>query len=161
MYVKSNITNKLKNKEKAMNIVKFKKNADIFDDTLKSIFQKPLFPNWESAMTSSFVPKVRISEDKDNFFINMEIPGMKKEDIKVAVENNMLTVNGVKKHEKKTEETNLITNEIYFGEFSRSFNLSDDIKIDAIDAEVKDGVLFITLPKVEEAKPVVKEISIK
>lgn len=144
-----------------MNLVKFKKNADLFDDTLKSIFQTPLLSNWENAMNANFVPKVRISEDKDNFFINMEIPGLKKEDVKVAVENRVLTVNGVKKHEKKTEETNLITNEIYYGEFSRSFNLSDDIKIEGIVAEVKDGVLFITLPKVEEAKPVVKEISIK
>lgn len=144
-----------------MNLVKFKRNADFLDDTLKSIFQTPLFTNWENAVSSNFVPKVRISEDKDNFFINMEIPGLKKEDIKVAVENKTLTVNGVKKHEKKTEETNLITNEIYYGEFSRSFNLSDDIKIEAIDAEVRDGLLFITLPKVEEAKPVVKEISIK
>ncbi len=144
-----------------MNLVKFKRNADFLDDTLKSIFQTPLFTNWENAVSTNFVPKVRISEDKDNFFINMEIPGLKKEDIKVAVENKTLTVNGVKKHEKKTEETNLITNEIYYGEFSRSFNLSDDIKIEAIDAEVKDGLLFITLPKVEEAKPVVKEISIK
>ncbi len=144
-----------------MNLVKFKRNADFLDDTLKSIFQTPLFTNWENAVSTNFVPKVRISEDKDNFFINMEIPGLKKEDIKVAVENKTLTVNGVKKHEKKTEETNLITNEIYYGEFSRSFNLSDDIKIEAIDAEVRDGLLFITLPKVEEAKPVVKEISIK
>jgi HSP20 family protein len=144
-----------------MNLVKFKKNADLFDDTLKSIFQTPLFSNWENALSANFVPKVRISEDKDNFFINMEIPGLKKEDIKVAIENKVLTVNGVKKHEKKTEETNLITNEIYYGEFSRSFNLSDDIKIDAINAEVKDGLLFITLPKVEEAKPVIKEIDIK
>ncbi|MBX7044001.1 MAG: Hsp20/alpha crystallin family protein [Ignavibacteria bacterium] len=144
-----------------MNLVKFKRNPDFIDDTLKSIFQTPLFTNWENAVSTNFVPKVRISEDKDNFFINMEIPGLKKEDIKVAVENKTLTVNGVKKHEKKTEETNLITNEIYYGEFSRSFNLSDDIKIDAIDAEVKDGLLHITLPKVEEAKPVVKEISIK
>ncbi len=144
-----------------MNLVKFKRNADLFDDTLKSILQTPLFTNWENAMSTNFVPKVRISEDKDNFFINMEVPGLKKEDIKVAIENNVLTVNGVKKHEKKTEETNLITNEIYFGEFSRSFNLSGDIKLDAIEAEVKDGVLFVTLPKVEEAKPVVREISLK
>ncbi|MBK9228216.1 MAG: Hsp20/alpha crystallin family protein [Ignavibacteria bacterium] len=144
-----------------MNIVKFKKGSDLINDPLKTIFQSPLFSNWENALSTNFVPKVRISEDKDNFYINMEIPGLKKEDIKVAIEDKMLTINGVKKHEKKTEETNLITNEIYYGEFSRSFNISDDIKIDGIDAEVRDGVLFITLPKVEEAKPVVKEISVK
>ena len=91
----------------------------------------------------------------------MELPGMTKEDVKISIENNVLSINGIKKQEKKTEETNLIVNEIYFGEFSRTFNLSNDIKIDSIDAEYKDGILNITLPKVEEAKPIVKEISIK
>ena len=145
-----------------MNIVKFKKDSDLIADTFKSIINSPVFGNWENlASATNYIPKVRISEDKDNFFINMEIPGMTKEDVKISIENNVLSVNGIKKQEKKTEETNLIVNEIYFGEFSRNFNLSNDIKIDSIDAEYKDGILNITLPKVEEAKPVVKEISIK
>ena len=145
-----------------MNIVKFKRDSDLLNDTFKSIFNSPLFSSWENANPSSnYVPKVRISEDKDNFYISAEMPGMTKEDIKISVENNVLLINGVKKQEKKTEETNLITNEIYYGELSRSFNLSNDIKVDSIGAEFKDGTLNITLPKVEEAKPVVKEISIK
>lgn len=153
---------KFKKGDKAMNIVKFKKDTDLFNDTFKSIFNSPLFSGWETLNpVSNYVPKVRISEDKDNFFIKAEMPGMTKEDVKMSIENNVLSINGVKKQEKKTEETNLITNEIYYGEFSRSFNLSNDIKIDAIEAEFRDGVLNITLPKVEEAKPVVKEISIK
>lgn len=145
-----------------MNIVKFKKDTDLITDTFKSIINSPVFGNWEGLNpVSNYMPKVRISEDKDNFYINMEIPGMTKEDVKISIENNVLSVNGTKKQEKKTEETNLIVNEIYFGEFSRNFNLSNDIKIDSIDAEYNNGVLNITLPKVEEAKPVVKEISIK
>lgn len=145
-----------------MNIVKFKKDADLISDTFKSIINSPVFSSWEGLNpVSNYTPKVRISEDKDNFYIKMEIPGMTKEDVKISIENNVLSVNGVKKQEKKTEETNLIVNEIFFGEFSRNFNLSNDIKIDSIDAEYNNGVLNITLPKVEEAKPVVKEISIK
>ncbi|MBK8983890.1 MAG: Hsp20/alpha crystallin family protein [Ignavibacteria bacterium] len=145
-----------------MNIVKFKKDSDLLNDTFKSIFTSPLFGQLENFNpNTNFLPKVRITEDRDNFFINMEIPGMTKEDVKISVENNILSVNGVKKQEKKTDDTNLITNEIYYGEFSRSFNLSKEIKIDSIDAEYKEGMLNITLPKVEEAKPVVKEINIK
>lgn len=145
-----------------MNIVKFKKDTDLFNDTFKNIFNSPLFTNWENMNpASNYIPKVRITEDRDNFFIKVELPGMTKEDVKMAIEDNVLSINGVKKQEKKTEETNLITNEIFYGEFSRSFNLSNDIKIDSIEAEFKDGVLHITLPKVEEAKPVVKEINIK
>lgn len=145
-----------------MNIVKFKKDSDLINDTFKTVFNSPLFGNWENLYPSSnYIPKVRISEDRDNFYIKMEMPGMTKEDVKITVENNVLSVNGVKKQEKKTEETNLITNEIYYGEFSRTFNLTNDIKVDLIDADYKDGILNITLPKVEEAKPVVKEINIK
>jgi HSP20 family protein len=145
-----------------MHVVKFKKDSDLINDTFNTIFNSPLFSNWDSLnQTSNYIPKVRISEDKDNFHISMEIPGIAKEDVKLSVENNVLSVTGVKKETKKTEETNLIINEVYTGEFSRNFNLSNDIKIDAIDAEYKDGVLNITLPKVEEAKPVVKQINIK
>ncbi|MEO8447356.1 MAG: Hsp20/alpha crystallin family protein [bacterium] len=102
-----------------------------------------------------------ISEDKDNFHIKLELPGITKEDVKLSVENDVLTVTGNKKQEAKTEETNLIVNEIYYGEFSRTFNLSKDIKIESIDAEFREGVLNITLPKIEEVKPIVKEINIK
>ncbi len=145
-----------------MNLVKFKKDSDLINDTLKSVFNSPLFSNWENLnLTSNYIPKVKISENRDNFSIKMELPGLTKEDIKISVENNVLSVSGTKKEEIKTEDTNLIMNELYYGEISRNFNLSKDIKIDAIDAEFKDGVLNLTLPKVEEAKPVVKEINIK
>ena len=145
-----------------MNVVKFSKDSEIIKDTFKSIINSPLFQDLEKVNTNSkYLPKVRITEDKDNFFIKMEVPGVSKEDVKISVEDSVLTVKGTKKQEIKTEETNLIINEIYFGEFSRDFNLSNDVKIESIDAEYNDGVLKITLPKIEEAKPVVKEISIK
>jgi HSP20 family protein len=145
-----------------MNVVKFKKNSDLISDTLNTVFSSPLFEKWENLNPAgNFTPKVNISENRDNFRIKLELPGLTKENVKLAVENNVLTVTGSKKEETKTEDTNTIVNEIYYGEFSRNFNLSKDIKIDSIDAEFKDGVLNITLPKVEEAKPVVKEINIK
>lgn len=145
-----------------MNLVKFKKNSDLISDTLNTVFNSPLLSTWENlSPIKDFTPKVNISENRDNFNIKLELPGLSKENVKLAVENNVLSVSGVRKEESKTEDTNTIINEIYYGEFSRNFNLSKDIKIDAIDAEFKDGVLNITLPKVEEAKPVVKEINIK
>jgi HSP20 family protein len=145
-----------------MNVVKFKKNNDLLNETLNSVFGNQLFSNWENMnLTKSYTPKVNITEDRDNFNIKMELPGLSREDIKLAVENNVLSVSGSKKEETKTEDKNVIVNELFYGEFSRNFNLSKDIKIEAIDAEFKDGILNITLPKVEEAKPVVKEINIK
>ncbi|HMR39686.1 MAG TPA: Hsp20/alpha crystallin family protein [Ignavibacteria bacterium] len=145
-----------------MNVVKFKKNNDLLNETLNSVFGNRLFADWENLnLTKSYTPKVNITEDRDIFNIKMELPGLTREDVKLAVENNVLSVSGSKKEETKTEEKNVIVNELFYGEFSRNFNLSKDIKIDAIDAEFKDGILNITLPKVEEAKPVVKEINIK
>ena len=106
-------------------------------------------------------PRTRITEDKDNFYINLELPGIAKENVKIEVENNLLSIKGEKKSMTKSEDTNLVMNEIVYGEFCRSFNLSKDIKVDGIEADFKDGLLTITLPKVEEAKPVVKEIKLK
>lgn len=144
-----------------MNLVKIK-NSDLINDTLKTVFNSPLFDKWENLNPAAgYIPKVNISENRDNFNIRLELPGLTKENVKLSVENNVLSVSGSRKEENKTEDTNTIINEIYYGEFSRNFNLSKDIKIDAIDAEFKDGVLNITLPKIEEAKPVVKEINIK
>ena len=143
-----------------MNLVKFNKETDLFNDAFNSIFKNPFFSE-RSFDTSSILPKARITEDKDNFFINLEMPGVTKEELKISLENNVLSVSGTKKQTKKTEETNLLMNEIYYGEFSRSFSVTDEIKKDNIEAEFKDGVLNITLPKVEEAKPVVKEIEVK
>jgi HSP20 family protein len=144
-----------------MNLVKIK-NSDLINDTLKTVFNSPLFDKWENLNPAAgYIPKVNIRENRDNFNIKLELPGLTKENVKLSVENNVLSVSGSRKEESKTEDTNTIINEIYYGEFSRNFNLSKDIKIDAIDAEFKDGVLNITLPKIEEAKPVVKEINIK
>jgi HSP20 family protein len=145
-----------------MNLVKFKKENDLFNDSFRSFFNHPFFSMKDEVLnTSNFTPRVRISEDKDNFYLNIEMPGIPKDDVKISLENNVLSVSGTKKHQSKSEDTNLIMNEIYYGEFCRSFNLSEDIKTDNIDAEFKDGLLTITLPKKEEVKPVVKEIKVK
>ncbi|MDQ3194052.1 MAG: Hsp20/alpha crystallin family protein [Bacteroidota bacterium] len=145
-----------------MNTIKFRKDSDLLNNTFKTILNTPLFHNWENLNPAfNYSPKVKISEDRNRFLINLELPGLTKEDVKLSVENYVLTVSGTKKQETKNEDTKIVLNEIYYGDFSRTFNLSKDIKIEDTDAEFKDGILNITLPKVEEAKPVIKEINIK
>ncbi|MCU0373606.1 MAG: Hsp20/alpha crystallin family protein [Ignavibacteria bacterium] len=143
-----------------MNLIKFKRDSDIINDAFKTFFDSPFFRG-DVYDASSFTPRTRITEDKDNFYINLEMPGIPKENVKIEVENNMLSVKGEKKSQTKSEEHNLIMNEIVYGEFCRTFTLSKDIKVDDISAEFKDGMLNVTLPKVEEAKPVVKQIEVK
>lgn len=142
-----------------MNIVKFKKDSDLFnlDDAFKTIFSD--FGSFSGK--SGISPRVDITEDRDNFYISLELAGVKKEDVKIHVENNVLYIKGAKKQSFNKEEKSLVMNERYYGEFSRSFNLTKDVKVNDITAEFTDGVLNITLPKVEEAKPVVKEIAVK
>lgn len=142
-----------------MNLVKFNKPKGLssFDEAMDSIFS-----DWAGLNRNiNVTPRTEIKEDNDNFYLTLEMPGVKKEDVKVNIENGMLSIKGTKKKETKTEKENILMSERYYGEFSRSFNLSKDIKTDTIDAEFKDGVLNIVLPKVEEAKPVIKEVTIK
>jgi len=143
-----------------MNLIKFKRDSDIINDAFKTFFDSPFFRG-DVYDASSFTPRTRITEDKDNFYINLEMPGVPKENVKIEVENNMLSIKGEKKAQSKTEESNLIMNEIVFGEFCRTFTLSKDVKIEDIGAEFKDGMLTVTLPKIEEAKPVVKQIEVR
>ena len=144
-----------------MNVVKIRKPNGLtsFDDAFDSLF-KDLSGSWGGS-TKSTAPRTEIRENADNFYLTLELPGVKKEDLKVNIENGVLSIKGSKNKETKTENETVLMSERYYGEFSRSFNLSKDVKTDGIDAEFKDGVLNIVLPKVEEAKPVVKEVTIK
>ncbi len=126
-----------------------------------------LFEDFEKGINieyGGFAPKVDISEDEKNIFINVELPGIRKEDVKVTVnDDNVLTIKGTKKREETVEDKEgdrtFVRVERSFGEFSRSFILPDNVKSDKIDAKYENGVLNLTLEKVEPKKP--KEIEIK
>jgi HSP20 family protein len=124
----------------------------LFDDFLG----RPLMrTEWSEGVWN---PSVDISETKDNVLIKAEMPGLNKEDVKISMQDNMLTLTGEKKQEKEEKETNYHRIERSYGAFSRSFSLPTSVKSDKIRATYKDGILSITLPKTEEVKP--KEIPI-
>jgi HSP20 family protein len=124
----------------------------LFDD----FFGRPLArTEWTEGV---WTPSVDVSEDKDNVIIKAEMPGMKKEDVKISVQNNVLILKGEKKQEKEEKEKNYHRIERSYGSFCRSFQLPTAVKTDKIKASYKDGVLNISLPKTEEVKP--KEIPI-
>ncbi len=105
-------------------------------------------------------PAVDIKEDDKNYFLHAEVPGIKKDDIKITMsEDNILQIKGEKKYEDKNEKDNWIRVERGFGEFSRSFALPENVMQDNIKAKYKDGILEITLEKKEPSKP--KEIEVK
>ena len=108
---------------------------------------------------TSFMPSVDIVENANDFTIRVELPGVKKEDVKITVQNNILTIRGEKKQEAEKEGDNYHRVERSYGAFQRSFTLSNTLKADKIEASYDNGVLSISLPKAEETKP--KEIEVK
>jgi HSP20 family protein len=106
-----------------------------------------------------WMPLSDITENKDSFTIKMDIPGIKKDDVKISYSDGQLSISGERKEEKESSETTYHRVERTYGKFYRSFNLPQKIKYDQIEAVFNDGQLLITVPKSEEAKP--KEIDIK
>lgn len=104
------------------------------------------------------MPPVDMIENDDNFVVSVELPGLKKDEIKMTMQNNMLTISGSKKHEFESKEDTVHRVERSYGSFCRSVNLPGTVDSSAIKASYDSGVLKVTLPKVEEAKP--KEIAI-
>lgn len=100
----------------------------------------------------NWLPRVDVSETEKQYQITAEIPGIKKEDVKISIEDHVLTVRGERKEEKEEKGRKFHRVERYFGTFSRSFDLPQDIDEDHIDATFKDGLLTLEIPKKEMEK---------
>jgi HSP20 family protein len=136
--------------------------TDLFDrlGTLSSLLNEAFYPEIEEETGKySWVPSVDITETLNDFKVLVELSGVKKEDVKINLENNVLSISGERKTPKIEKDTEYIRTERYYGQFKRIFRLSELVKEDGIKADLMDGVLTITIPKAEKAKP--KEIPIK
>jgi HSP20 family protein len=107
-----------------------------------------------------FSPAVDIAEEDDQYLVKVELPGVSKDDVKITMEGNLLTISGEKKGQKETKK-NYHALERSYGSFSRSFTLPTTVQGDKVAAEYKDGVLTINLPKAEEAKRKQIEVKVK
>ncbi|MEO9211218.1 MAG: Hsp20/alpha crystallin family protein [Ginsengibacter sp.] len=106
-------------------------------------------------------PAVNIVETDNNYELELNVPGRKKDDFKITLEKDLLTIS-FEKAEAKTEDTKkFIKKEFFAQSFSRSFTLDEKINIDQINAKYEDGILMLTLPKKEEVKIQPKEITIQ
>ena len=120
---------------------------DLFDESVGRARAVP------SAAMSVWLPTVDILESKDAYLIRAELPGMKKEDFNLEVNDGTLTLSGERKPEVLTNGVEYQRSERVNGRFSRSFYLPQTVKQDGIKATYRDGILEIHVPKVEEAKP--------
>jgi HSP20 family protein len=134
--------------------------ADLRDE-IDRLFDSPL-NGFGSVFQSlgDWSPALDIHEDKENFIVKAELPGIKKEDVAVSYQDGCLTISGERKAEAKSEETEVYHTERFFGRFQRTVALPAAVAADKVKAAYKDGVLTVTLPKTEEAKPKQIDISV-
>jgi len=107
-----------------------------------------------------WMPLTDIYEDKDNYKIKADLPGIKKNDVKISFSNGELSISGERAQEQETKDAKCHRVERTFGRYYRSFTLPKEIKEDKIKAEFKDGQLTVTIPKADEVKPKEIEISV-
>lgn len=108
---------------------------------------------------SGWSPALDVFEDKDNLVIKAELPGMKKEEIEISLHDGVLTLSGERKQEQKHHEGDIHRSERFVGKFQRTLSLPTAVDGEKVKATYKDGILTVTLPKAEEAKP--KQIQVK
>lgn len=109
---------------------------------------------------NDWAPAVDIKETKDAFVIDAELPGMKKEDVKVTVQEGVLTIQGERKQEEETDDDKQHRVERFYGSFLRRFTLPDNVDEENVKAGFKDGVLSLTLTKVEPKEPKAIEVEV-
>ncbi len=109
---------------------------------------------------SVWAPAVNEKEDEKAYYVEVDLPGVKKEDINVEVKDNILVISGERKFKKEEKDKGYVRTESFFGRFERRFTLPADADAEKIEAKVEDGVLHLMIPKVEE-KENTKKIEIK
>ena len=130
----------------------------IFDDAFRGVGrQAGAEEDW--ALGGSWAPPVDIYEHEGTLVLKAELPGIEPKDVDVRVENNVLTLRGERRFDQEVKRENCHRVERAYGTFSRSFTLPNIVDTQSIKAEFKDGVLRVTMPKREEAKP--KQIQIQ
>jgi len=126
---------------------------------INELFDEGFGGSRESVGLRAWSPAVDVYEDENEFLIKVELPGINRDDVKVSVNENTLSVSGERRVENEDKRDNYHRIERSYGQFFRSFTLPLNINTDVIEAQFKDGVLRLALPKKEEAKP--KQIDVK
>lgn len=128
-------------------------------DEIDRLFEAPLAELARSSrLLSGWTPALDVFEDKDSVVVKAELPGLKREDIEVSLHNGSLSISGERKAETQREDADVYRSERIFGRFQRTVTLPTPVSGDKVKAQYQEGVLTITLPKTEEAKP--KQINV-
>ncbi len=148
-----------------MNLVKWDpfRELEEVSNRLNRLFWRPQAQaesGQEMLALADWTPSVDISETDVSYLVKAEIPGVKKEDVKVTIQDGMLTIQGERRQEKEEKGKKFHRVERSYGSFMRSFRVPDDADESSVKAEFKDGVLNVTLVKSKKAKPKSIEVSV-
>lgn len=127
--------------------------ASTLQEQVNRLFNDVLDRSSEESSLTSWAPAVDIYETAQELVVKADLPDVDAKDLDIRVENNILTIRGDRKFEKKVAEENYLRVERAYGAFSRSFSLANTVNSEAIKADYQDGVLTLTIPKRDEAKP--------
>ena len=146
-----------------MNVVKYDPFRELrgLQDEMTRLFTgvMPATASREEMLNGSWIPNVDIFENKENLVLEADLPGLTRDDFDLSIENNVITLKGERKFEKKAEGDNYHRVERSYGAFTRSFTLPQTVTAEGAKAEFKNGILFVTLPKREETKARKIEVS--
>jgi len=130
-------------------------------DEIDRLFESPLDELTRSSQQflSGWLPTLDLYEDRDHLVLKAEVPGMKKEDIDISLHGDVLTLSGERKEDESFEKADTYRAERFLGKFQRTITLPVSVDANKVQASYKDGILTVTLPKAEEAKP--RQIEVK
>ncbi len=127
--------------------------ASTLQDQINRLFGDVLERSADESNLTAWAPAVDIFETEHELVVKADLPDVDPKDLDIRVENNILTIRGERKFEKKVNEDQYLRVERAYGAFSRSFSLANTVNSEAIKADYQNGVLTLTIPKREEAKP--------
>src|SRR5208283_1827929 len=129
------------------------RSASSLPEQLNRLFNEAFERSSEEGNLTAWAPSVDIYETEHELVVKADLPDVKPEELDIRVENNILTIRGERKFEKSVNENNYLRVERSYGSFARSFSLANTVNSEAIKADYKNGVLTLSIPKREEAKP--------
>ena len=143
-----------------MTLLRFEpvRDFDHLSNRFKRIFDE--FPGFNYNYDETFSPKIDISENEKSVSINAEVPGVPKENLKITLQDNIITIEGEKKKVSEEKSENYYREERNYGKFKRSFTLPVEVDSDNVEANFKDGVLSINLNKLEQKEEKEKVIEL-
>lgn len=125
----------------------------------ENVFNETVSPFVSSMVAPSF--KVDVSEDEEAIYIDADMPGMKKEEVKISMDEDVLTISAERTHEEEQKKKDYHRVERSYGSMSRSFSLGENVDLENVDAKYDNGVLHIVMPKKEPTEKKAKEIEVK